>query len=483
MKVIYSKEQFQAGVSFNPETGFEDLRGTDLFRENGFVASGWTSVAMTSSVAKAPTFMIPDTEISDTASFMWLISASSTLGTGYKYKVDDDTIAATVSLGANQGYGGAAKLGNWIYTAGNFNTTNLGRINLTAVSNSATWQSFQNTSDYHELLPFKDVIYGCDGNKIITISDSSTYETNSVAVESGYNNVALAPFGEYLAIGSIKGSYNPSQATPAGYYKSKLYFWDTISSSYDEERSTTIDGRILKLVNKKGVLYAIVKDRADSIMINYFDGQAIQPLKRVTIKSGTTMVEPQLDAFDLRGDQIYMGGHYSGSVEGKVLTYGRGNEEAPVGVLNPYTFYAPGSIALSKIYSVKWATPDVLFTSAIDASSTQVTKIFKEANGTFAFAILTPNISAGTTQMLSRLKLNFKPLVSGDAITIHHKVNYASSWTSWKSISFTNEGAVSTYSITDGLEFDNLQFQITQGAGDAVKIKNIIIESEDIDKI
>jgi len=398
MKWIYKKEQFQAGISFNPETGFEDLRGADLFRENGFVASGWTSVAMTSSVSKAPTFMIPDTEISNTASFVWLISASSTLGTGYKYKVDDDTIAATVSLGANQGYGGAAKLGNWIYTACNYNSKNIGRINLSStVSNSATWQSFQNDSDHHEMIPFKDVIYGCDGNKIITIADSSSYETNSVAVESGYNNVALAPFGEYLAIGSIKGEYNPSQSTPAGYYKSKLYFWDTISSSYDEERSTTIDGRILKLINKKGVLYAVVKDRADSMMINYFDGQAIQPLKRVTLKSGTALIEPSIDAFDLRGDQIYMGAAYSGSVEGKVLTYGKGNEEAPVSVLNPYTFYASASVPLSKIYSVKWVTPDVLFSSAIETNKTKVAKIFKQANGTFAFAILTPNISAGTT--------------------------------------------------------------------------------------
>jgi hypothetical protein len=490
-KWILSKQHFLQGITYNPETGIEDMFSVDPYKNIGYIQGGWANASLTPmaggtlAMRNRNKWIIPDPELSDTASFLWFIntttSASSTI---YKYSIDSTAVMASTTLGISQGIGGAVKLGSYIYTAGDYQDKHLGRITMTTLANSHTYGTFANNSDYREGINFKDAAYFCDGDEIAEVSIGGTLTTAALDLETGNQAISLAPMGEYLAIGALCGKYNPSRGTPKGFYKSKLYFWDTYSSSWDEDRSTKVDGRILKIVNKKGVLYVFLQDRADSFTINYFNGTTIVPIKRITPRAGTNMIAPNNDAYDIKGDLIYFGTEFEGDTYARILAYGQGDAEAPVALTNPYCINIPSSRAISKINSVKWGTPNELYVSYIDASSTSYVDVFKEANLYGAWSLTTPNFSTGNRQLLTKLKVNFNPMTTGQSMVVNYKIDNTSTWTAWDTVNYSElNQSKDTYINTNGLEFNTIQFQITKTAGNVFKIKSIEVDSIDQDAI
>lgn len=484
-KWVLNKQHFLNGITYNPETGIEDMFGVDIYKDIGYIQGGWEDSAITGMRNKNK-WMIPDTEISDTASFMWFINTTtSDSSTIYKYNVDDRTIDNSASISTSQGIGGAVKLGAYIYTGGDYNCKDLGRITLSTLSNSATYSSFANNTDYREMIPFKDGVYACDGDEIVEISVNGTVTQAALKLTPGHQAVSLAPYGEYLAIGALCGKYNPSRGKPKGFYKSKLYFWDTTPlTDWDVDRSTKVDGRILKLINKKGVLYIVLQDRKDSCTLNYYNRTAIIPLKRITLKEGTDLVIPDNDAYDVKGDQIFMGIDNTGSYNARVLAYGQGDAETPIALTNPNVHSLAGGKTLSEINSVKWGTPNELYVSSIDSDDTSLVTVFKEANHHCGWRIITPNFSTGDKQTLTKFKVSFPPMTTGQSFAVSHKIDNTSTWTSWDTVNYAElTQSKDTYINTKILEFNTIQFQITKPAGVVFKIKSIEVDSENQDTL
>jgi hypothetical protein len=495
-KWILNKQHFLQGITYNPETGIEDMFSVDPYKNIGYIQGGWANAALTPLAAgtlrmrNRNQIIIPDAELSDTASFLWFINTSSTVSgstTIYKYNIDTTQVSASDTTRICEGLsmGGAVKLGSYIYTAGDYSEKSIGRITLTTLADSETYGTFANSTDYREGINFKDNAYFCDGDEIAEITLGGTVTTGVLDLEDGHQAVSLAPMGEWLAIGALCGTYNPSRGTPKGFYKSKLYFWDTYSASWDEDRSTKVDGRILKIINKKGRLYVFLQDKPDSYTINYFDGITIVPIKRITPKEGTNMVAPGNDAYDVKGDQIYWGSEFSGDTYARVLAYGQGDAEAPVALTNPHAINIPAAATITKINSVKWGTPNELYTSYLDSAGTSHIDVFKEANSYGAWNIITPNFSTGNQQMLQKFKMNFTPITSGHTMSFYYRIDNTSTWTTWATTSYAqlNENK-NVYVNTDNLEFNTIQFKISKPASDdPLKIRSIEVDSLDIDRI
>lgn len=492
MKFTIDKTQFLNGITYNSEFGMEDMYGTDLYREYGYMAGGYQGVNVTSSSITSTISYIVNDNINDSStSLSWLTMNDKV----FRYNIDTGKIDASVTTAANYGNNGAALMKDVLYLGSRGITNVIGKLTVrggTMGTFTSNWKTIK-YAHYKEMIPFKDVIYGCNRDSIFMISDSATLSGSALVLESNTTAVSLAPYGEFLAIGSLKGKYNPSQGTGAGdgLFRSKLYFWDTTSTSWDKDRSTDIEGRILKVINKKGVLFVFVKERNDSISINYFDGNAIQPIKRITPKEGTSILDIRPDAFDVKGDSIYFGAGYSGETVGRILQYGKGEADAPISISNPYIVFPPSVAGVQSIDSVKWTKDNELTVSITDTASGHSLKVFKPGNYYMAFEPKTPTMQTGTKQICNKIKINFKPFVSGDRMYIYRNIDNGGFESSvWDSCSYTTlTGNKDHYTITREFEFNTLQLKFTGNPGTAgansgnVRIRNVIVDTENSDEI
>lgn len=490
-KFTIDKNQFLQGITYNPEFGMEDMYGTDLYREYGYMSGGYQGISVTSvAISSTVHWQVLDNHNYTGITIDWLVKD----GKVGRYDIDHGLYLSDTTTAATYGAGGAALMKNFLYIANN--VASIGKLKINAGATMGSWATpftSGKTSDFHEMVNLQDRIYGCNKDSIFKISDSSTIDYSALVLESNTTAVSIAPYGEYLAIGAIKGYYFPSGATfhGNGMWKSKLYFWDTTASSWDKERSTTIEGRILKVLNKKGTLYVFLKERNDSVSINYFDGNAIQPIKRIAPKEGTNLLKIGADAFDVKGDSIYFGAGYSGESIGRILQYGKGEADSPVAISNPYIAYPPSAQAVNSIDSVKWTKDNEMVVAISDTGTGHTLSVFKPTNYKMAFQPKTPVIQTGIKQMCSKIKINFKPFVSGDKLYVYRNIDNAGFETSiWDSCSYTTlVGSKDQFTITREFEFNTLQLHLvgnggTIGANNGnVRVRNITIESVDTDNI
>lgn len=490
-KFTIDKNTFLQGITYNPEFGMEDMYGTDLYREYGYMSGGYQGVdATTGTVDTTVCWQILDNHNDTGITIDWLVKN----GKVGRYDVDHGLYLSETNTTAGYGGGGAALMKNFLYIANK--TAEVGKLKIGSGGTLGAWTAVFNiakTSDYHEMIQMKDVIYGCNKDSIFQISDSATCNNSALVFESNTTAISLAPYGEYLAVGAIKGYYFPSGATfhGNGMWKSKLYFWDTTSPSWDKDRSTDIEGRIIKVLNKKGTLFVILKECNDSISINYFDGNAIQPIKRITPKEGTDLLNIGADAFDIKGDSIYFGLGNSGDSFARVLQYGKGESDAPIAISNPFIALPPLASPVGSIDSIKWTKDNELTVAISDTGTNHSLKVFKNANHYMALIPKTPTIQTGTKQWCEKIKLNFKPLVSGDRLQIYRNIDDAGFESSvWDSCSYASlTGSRDQYTITKGFEFNTLQLQLVGNPGTYlanngnVRIRNIIVDTSDIDTI
>jgi len=461
------KSQFLNGITYNPEFGMEDMYGTDLYREYGYMSGGYQGIDITStSISSTVCWQVLDNHNYTGHTIDWLIKN----GKVGKYIVDNGAYLSETTTAATYGSGGAALMKNFLYIANN--VAGVGKLRIGEGGAMGAWTAQFNVAkatDFHEMIPFKDVIYGCNRDSIFMISDSVTCNNSALVLESNTTAVSVAPYGEYLAVGAIRGYYYPSGASfvGTGMWRSKLYLWDTTSTSWDKDRSTDIEGRILKVINKKGVLFVFVKERNDSISINYFDGNAIQPIKRITPKEGTNLLNIGADAFDVKGDSIYFGSGYSGETIGKVLQYGKGEADSPISISNPYIVFPPRVAGVQSIDSIKWTKDNELTVSITDTASGHSLKVFKPGNYYMAFEPKTPTMQTGTKQICNKIKINFKPFVSGDKLYVYRNIDNAGFESSvWDSCSYTTlTGSKDYYAITREFEFNTLQLKLTGNSG------------------
>lgn len=487
MKFTIDKNQFLQGITYNPEFGMEDMYGCDLYRKYGYISGGFKTVDVTTgTISTTISYQVLDNHNMVGRTIDWVVA----WGRVYKYDIDHAMMLDSTATKTTYGHAGAEVLKDCLYLGkGSDGTAKIGKLNIGGGSMSA-WDSAHFTpgqqTDNLEMVKMYDKIYGCNKDRIFSISDSVTFDASALLLESHTTAISVVPYGETLAIGSIVGEYFPHQAGfhGLGLQRSKLYFWDLTAATFNKDTVIPIEGKIIKLLNKKGVLHAIIQEKDDTISINYYDGNALQPLKKITPLEGTAIGKIGQDAYDIKGDSIYFGNCYSKDYTPKIMQYGK-YFDSPAALSNPFIHPSVAPSTVASFDSLKWIKDNELAVAVSDTAGNHTFKRFASANGIYYYNVKTPNLSTGVRQIHKKTKLNFKPLASGDKITIYRNLDFAASWGSiWESVSYARHGAITTYAITKEFPFMNLQYRIDANAiaGD-VKLRNVIVDSVDSDEV
>lgn len=493
-KFTLNSEQFLYGLSKSPTVGrgFPRLDGVDLQRELGYIVGGYTLDQVESTdIDKTPEQLLVDnSNLSSTGkSKLWAVADTMI----YNLDLDSEPASLEFTSTMTSGFTEGAELYNDEIVVAASDKIGSGSLTSTssatlAFSDTAITSSLNNSDAPHPMKPSKGNLYVLDG-RYVGKYDGTTYDSQDLDLEKDWVGISQDKYGEFLAIGAV---YMPDSdsgygtAALFGQEKSRLYFWDTDSESWDKDRSTEIDGRLVWVKNVKGKLYTLIEYYAGVFGLGYFDGTTIKNLKKINIRDWDLVSASVEQAKDVMEDLIYFGidGVTSGTYRARIMGFGKYDEETPDTLSVPY-YFSKGVSNNTKISSLKWgggATPSLYL--GIDYSGSDGLYRIKfpwTGTGTPAdYTIETPNISTDKKQILRRIRIIVQPLASGDELQVRRKIN-CGSWDSaaWKTFNYSTDGAETELLIDEGFEFWDLQLKLSQGSGDDIKIKSIIIESED----
>jgi len=479
------------GLQVSPEFGFNRMDGVSLSKVSGFLSAGIGGSQVSSDTIdrKINTLILDNSNAAGTnRSYMWCVADQEV------YKLDlltSDII--TLATTASYSYG-ACMYGDYLYIAkkddigrGALAGTDAGSFawNLDFMSTDvASGGHALNEDIKHPMIVYADRMYIADGEYIGEYrKDTDTFNYRALTLEDGWKAKSLAPYGEYLAIGAVKDS--GSGAVP-GHRSSKVFFWDKTLSTWDKNRSTLVEGGELKwIVNKRGILYAMVYQDAGNFDMSYFDGTAVKSIKRLNTDyygdEGSMSYE---QAKDVLKDNIYFGmDNYptdvGGTGETKIAEYGSlFPGEDPIFSI-PYKPKSGGTNS-AQITAIKWGADYSLYVAWLCSGSPSTTYGLSRMMNNCAYTVETPIISnEGKKQILKSIRINFQPLVSGDDLRIRRNKDYAGFEDSdWKTVSYTLNGAINTIEWGGNFEFRDLQLKLYTASGNP-KIKSIIIETND----
>jgi len=502
MKVVFSQEQFLYGISKSPTVGrgFPRLDGVDLMRDLGYMSAGYgLERVLASSITKAPYHLLLDNSNADGLgkSYLWGVADDVI------YKVDIETSPETLTMSASTASGfnrGALSYKGYLYVASG---DDIGRGLISATNSDAfAWTSSwltntigETTSDSsapHPMIQMKDNMYRLDG-RWIDKYDGTTYTKHALDLETGWVGISPEKWGEFMVIGAVKepDSYSRYGTLPLlGRKKSRLFFWDTYSESWDKDRSTEIDGRLVWVKNKKGVIYTLVQHKSGVFELGYFDGNTIQSLKKFNFRTWDDCSAIYEPAKDIMSNFIYFAINSATTGFARIMAYGQYDGEMPNTLFNPY-YISPAIAKPSSIFSLKWAEGinDAMYMGLYNetAGKTGLYRVQAPWSSTGTpgtYNIETPNISGEGKQMMKSIRINHKPLASGDVLYLYRKIDNAN-WEGaiWATTSYARHPDSVSFSIDEEFEFRDFQLKLVQPNGANIRIKDIVIESEDIDEL
>jgi len=493
MKFILDKSIFMKGLQVSPEFGFNRMDGVSLDNVLGFMSAGagFTQISSDTIDRKIHTLLLDNSNADGSNhSYMWCVADQEV----YKLNILSSEVT-TLATTANYSYG-ACIYGDYIYIA---KKDDIGRGALAGTdAGSFAWNPDFMSTDVtngghtlnedikHPMIVYADRMYIADGEYIGEYrKDTDTFNYRALALEEGWKAVSLAPYGEYLAIGAVK---QVGSGAVIGHRSSKIFFWDTTLSTWDKDRSTLIEGGELKwIVNKRGILYALVFQDSGNFNISYFDGNSVKSIKRLnTDYYGDECDITYEQAKDVLKDKIYFGidsypTNLGGSGMTKIAQYGSlVPGEDPIFTI-PFRPKSGETDNIARITALKWGQDYRLFVAWERIGSPTTYGLSRlSLDGYSTYTIETPIISnEGKKQILKSIRINFKPLASGDDLRIRRNIDYAGFEDSdWKTVSYSTHGAINAIEWGGGFEFRDLQLKLYSAGGNP-KIKSIIIETND----
>ena len=498
----FNKEQFLYGISKSPSVGrgFPRLDGVDIHRDLGYISAGYgLEQVLASSIKKAPYHLILDNSNADSLgkSYLWGVATNAI------YKLNIETSPETLAFSSSTAAGfneGALAYKGYLYVASD---DDIGRgvisaTNSTTFAWTSSWltntigETTSDSSAPHPMIQMRDYLFRLDG-RYVDKYDGTTYIKHVLDLETGWVGISPIKWGEYMVIGAVKepDSFSRYGILPLlGAKKSRLFFWDTRSASWDRDRSTEIEGRLVWVRNKKGTIFILVQHELGIFELGYFDGNTIQILKRFDLPSvdmGDADYEP---AKDVVGDFIHFGITSEEPGYARVMTYGKYDNDLPNILYNPY-FITPGLSKKTSIHSLKWGRGvNGAFYLGISNATSGKTGLYRlksswDTTGTSGSYILeTPNVSGDGKQMMKSIRVNHKPLASGDVLYLHRRIDNAD-WESsiWASTSYARNPDSISFLVDKEFEFRDFQLKLWNVAGSDVRVKDVIIKSEDVDEI
>lgn len=300
-------------------------------------------------------------------------------------------------------------------------------------------------------------------------TDHTSYTWNNSALDLPKNEVAscLAEYNYQLAIGTGRGSN----------YDAKIYFWDTVSPSYDNVLYAE-NSWIYNMLSFGGILYFVCSDqthRTDGV-IYATNGSTIKKAFRIPRPStGTQQIKTSYPyTIEKRsmvewnnGILVGVGGKYGagiywintdiGAVTQRFIE-ASGNEGSATDTINFYAILPEENNLTVGVYP-ELAASQVYKIETLNNTTASVPYRIN-TNSYFETGLITVGTKyQPTTYRFFEIQLG-KELASGEAVILYYRVNLTDSYTSIGSVSYTNDGAVHSKIIENSsVSGDQIQFK------------------------
>jgi hypothetical protein len=269
--------EFNKGIGLSPSTGFEEIRYLDVYSNLGTVQLNFNPTATT---GDTPTGLVKAfLRTTSTVIGNWAIDDAG------KLYIGDDTsfnyLSAASSPGAFMDF---VVWENYIVC---FSSSDIRLYKLSGTpgwyTTGSAWQSLTPSS-----APFRtclvsqtgDIFFANDRyigsiskNGTFDPANPATYNMNMQALDlpPGYRIKTITEFGSYLAIGTYKG-----QADVAEERVADIFFWDTFSSSFQNNVIRLNEFGIHQMTVENNLLY-IVAGREGTVYVS--NGTSVEKLR------------------------------------------------------------------------------------------------------------------------------------------------------------------------------------------------------------
>lgn len=377
------------------------------------------------------------------------IYAYGNVGKLYKRSSGTWALARTVANSTGQGL---ELYADYLYYR---QDSQIGRYGALSGSPSFTdnWQTsnVQTISDWGAIKSFANLVAFGNG-KYLAIWDGATFTYNKITFQTGWHVQDLGVMGEYLVI-AVNDNEDVTKAR-----RGFLYFWDGTSSTYNFGIEVMEGGGISSIQSDQDNVFVFPGSTGN---IYKYTGKAAK-IKRIPFigEGKTAYIWPGADT-NFRG-MCYFGlsdGSTNVGYRG-VYSWGAPEKNYPE-VLNFEYPISTGTVQGTgvKIGAVK-AIGNNLYIGWLDGSTYGIDLVSTSTKQTSV--VYESRISSLNTQAaFTRFKLFFKPLASGESITLKYDPDQSGSWTTAGSASFSSDGAVTFKLINKEFVATDVQFQVT----------------------
>jgi len=401
----------------------------------------------------------------------WITSYNSLVyvygdgGRIYQNSAGTYTVLKAVSNSKGQGM---AVYDGYLYYRQN---SQIGRMKLSDNSFTDNWQTsnVQTVVDFAPMATIGELICFSNGRYLATYN-GATFVYNKLGFMSGRHIRDLGVMGEYLVL-AVNDNEDITQAK-----RGWLYFWDGTSSTYNFFTEVLEGGGVSSIQANQEAIYIFT----GSGNIYRYNG-ATNKIKKIPYigQSSTIYVYPGAETnykglclFGLAGGTsttVYRGVYSWGQPE---IGYPEGlNFEYPIsaGVTQGTTVDIGCVQSIGNDLYIGWKSGTTYGVDKLSTTTNQLSVSYE------SLVVTTTNPNA-----ITREKLFFKPLASGESITVYIKINQASTWTEIGNASYTNDGAVTIKLLNYEFRCDDLEIKVVlTGTSTMPSLSKIVFEYEE----
>jgi hypothetical protein len=400
-------------------------------------------------------------------SYNALVYAYGSGGRIYQNSAGTYTVLRTVANSTGQGL---EVYGDYLYYRQN---AQVGRMKLADNSFTDNWQTsnVQTVTDFSPLKAFMNLLLIANGRYLGTWNES-TWVYNKLTFPKGYHIRDIGVMGEYAVL-AVNDNEDITKAK-----RGFLFFWDGTSSTYNFFTEVLEGGGVSSIQANQENVYIFAGSSGN---IYKYNGNTNKVKKIPFIGSSTVYVYPGAET-NYKGLCLFgLGGGASTTVYRGVYSYGQPEIGYPEGLNFEYPI-STGTVqgTTLEIGAIQSVGSDLYVgwrdntTYGIDKLSTT-----NQLSITYESLIITTTFPIGVT----REKLFFKPLASGEVITLQIKKDQ-NAWETVGTASYANDGAVTQKLFAYGFRCDDLEIKITlSGTSTMPSLSKVVIEYENEDNL
>lgn len=475
---IYSN--FLGGLSLAERNTREGtyLQGENIdpHRSPGFIKPGWAHRDQTSSVGGVLTGLIVDAIVDPAGTIVYAIDS------GKLYKIasvggtftNDGNFPHAVSTGSEVFFYNIGSNRRLFY----LQATDIGMCVIATPTFDDDWGSTIPAgagalqSAPHPKLEWKTYMFIGNGRYVARLDGQTgangTIELTKLDLGADWEVTSMFSTDHFIGVCAWR------KMASGSFYKTecKVFMWDGTSTDYNYSIPIE-DNKIMSSLNDSGTIYLLTTGRGFGHTIRVLTSTGSKQIRNLKLEIDDTwryFYATYPNSLELFQNRLLIGANANG-YGASILTYGSTNPDFPPVLAQPYYSTDCYGVTNSQVGFI-----GQLFLGSINASFFNGTNYYfqRYAGSTSTNAKLKmPYTDLGQNIRINYIKFYFKPLVSGDDITISIDTNYGTANTIG-TIKYSTDGAITSKIFRKPIDCHSFRPTITWTAG-GVAFSKIVV--------